>query len=145
MGMVHLARQPNGDFMEISEVAHAVNVPEKFLRILFHELVKSRLLRSQRGTGGGFVLARPAADITLREIVEAIQGPISAFDCVTDHSADCAKAEYCGLHLILQGIRRRIIDELDKYSLSDLAKLATDNRTGPALVNIETDREATSA
>lgn len=142
LGMLHLANQVNGNFLEISEVARAVSAPEKFLRILFHELVKSRLLRSQRGTGGGFVLARPATEITLREIVEAIQGPIAAFDCVTDHAADCEKAECCGLHMVLLGIRKQIIDELDSYSLHDLAKLTPSGKTNLGLVHIEARREA---
>lgn len=145
LGMLHLAGKPNGNFLEISEIARAVGAPEKFLRILFHELVKSRLLRSQRGTGGGFTLARPAAEITLRDIVEAIQGPVAAFDCVTDHSAECEKAPCCGLHMVLQGIRANIISELDRYSLSDLAGLTPENGARAPLVRIENSREANSA
>lgn len=141
-GMLYLAGQTNGNFVEISEVAGAVGVPEKFLRILFHELVKSRLLRSQRGTGGGFTLARPAAEITLRQIVEAIQGPIAAFDCATDQTTDCVKATGCGLYHVLQGITNQIVEELDRYSLVDLARLEQQIRSTAAaqpVVNIEID------
>jgi len=125
LGMVYLAEQVNGNFVEISEVAKAVGVPEKFLRILFHELVKSRLLRSQRGTGGGFTLARPPQEITLRQIVEAIQGPIAAFDCVSGNSSDdeCDKIGCCALHVVLKGIRQNIITELDGYTLAGLIKI----------------------
>ncbi len=145
LGMLHLAGHTNHNFMEISQISRAVGAPEKFLRILFHELVKSRLLRSQQGTGGGFVLARSATEITLRQIVEAIQGPIAAFDCVTDHSAECEKAPCCGLHMVLQRIRASIIQELDRYTLADLAKLKPENETNVALVTIEDSRKAGSA
>ena len=123
LGMLYLAGTTNGNFVEISEVARTVGVPEKFLRILFHELVKSGLLRSQRGTGGGFALARSSSQITLRHIVEAIQGPIAAFDCVSGHSAECEKAPCCGLHAVLADIRNDIISKLDGCTLTDLAKL----------------------
>ncbi len=123
LGMVYLADSANGNFVEISQVARAVNVPEKFLRILFHELVKSHLLRSQRGTGGGFTLARPPSQITLRSIVEATQGPIAAFDCASGRSSECEKVTRCGLHRVLQGIRNHIVNELDRFTLSDLAVL----------------------
>ncbi len=123
LGMLHLAEQENGNFLEIHEVARSVGVPEKFLRILFHELVKSRLLRSQRGTGGGFALAKPATEITLRQIIEAIQGPIAMFDCASGRATDCEKSACCGLHQILTGIRDQVVGELDRYSLADLSRL----------------------
>ncbi|MFC1475899.1 RrF2 family transcriptional regulator [Candidatus Zixiibacteriota bacterium] len=145
LGMIHLAGQPYGNFMEISEVARSVSVPEKFLRILFHELVKSRLLRSQRGTGGGFTLARPAAEITLRAIVEAIQGPVAAFDCVTENSAECEKAPCCGLHMVLRGIRQGIVQELDRYTLADLAKLTPEDKTTVSLIQIKNLKETNPA
>ena len=145
LGMLHLAKQQNGNFMGISEVAEAVSVPEKFLRILFHELVKSHMLRSQRGTGGGFSLARPATEITLRQIVEAIQGPIAAFSCVTDQTTDCEKASCCGLHMVLQGIRRQVVQELDRYTLSDLATLTSGDGTVVPLAHIENGTETSPA
>lgn len=122
LGMLHLAHQPHGHITEISEIAREVGVPEKYLRILFHELVKSRLLRSQRGTGGGFALARPASQITLRNIIEAIQGPISAFDCVSGRVPECEKMPRCTLHSVLQEIRDQVVAELDRHTLSDLKK-----------------------
>lgn len=129
LGMLYLAGTANGDFVEIGEIARAVGMPEKFLRILFHELVKSGLLRSQRGTGGGFALARSSSQITLRHIVEAIQGPIAAFDCVSGHSAECEKAPCCGLHTVLESIRGDIVRRLDSCTLSDLARLNTEGLT----------------
>jgi Rrf2 family protein len=123
LGMLHLVNQDNGTFVEIHEVASSVGVPEKFLRILFHELVKSRLLRSQRGTGGGFALARSAEEITLRQIIEAIQGPIAMFDCAAGREADCEKSACCGLHHILTGIRNQVVGELDRHTLADLSRL----------------------
>ncbi len=138
LGMLHLAHQESGKFLEIHEVANSVGVPEKFLRILFHELVKSRLLRSQRGTGGGFALARPPEEITLRQIIEAIQGPIAMFDCASGRSTDCEKSACCGLHHILTGIRNQVVGELDRYTLADLDRLQSVD-----LAKIDTAEEET--
>ncbi len=137
LGMLYLAGNANGNVVEISEVAGSVGIPEKFLRILFHELVKSRLLRSQRGTGGGFALARPAEEITLRQVIEAIQGPIATFDCVSGHSSDCKKIDGCALYTVLADIRGHIVKELDRHTLAELAgKCGKGNFLGNDLTQI---------
>lgn len=137
LGMLYLAGRNNDGFVEISEIARMVGAPEKFLRILFHELVKSRLLRSRRGTGGGFSLARAPSEITLRQIVEAIQGPITAADCAAGQLPDCEKITSCPLHVVLRGLRDRVVDELDSFTLSDLAEINTGARAARQPIQIE--------
>jgi Rrf2 family protein len=126
LGLLYLARQDraasSGRFWDVSDVARSVGVPEKFLRILFHKLVKADLLRSQRGSGGGFSLKKSAATTTVREVIEAIQGPISPFICVAgDNDPDaCHRFGRCELYGLLREVRLKIIEELDRHTLSDL-------------------------
>ena len=62
--------------ISIDEIAQSCDIPKAFLAKLFHTLATRRLVRSFRGREGGFVLARPASEITLLQVVEAIEGPI---------------------------------------------------------------------
>jgi Rrf2 family protein len=126
LGLLYLARQDrtasSGKFWDVSDVAQTVGIPEKFLRILFHQLTKAGLLRSQRGSGGGFGLTKSAADTTVREVVEAIQGPIAPFVCVAgdDDPADCNRFGRCELYGLLRQMKLKIVEELDRHTLSDL-------------------------
>ncbi len=126
LGLLYLARQDHAatsrQFWDISDIAQAVEVPEKFLRILFHQLAKAGLLRSQRGVGGGFGLKRPASEVTLREVIEVIQGPIASFVCVTsdDDPKVCRRFEHCELYGILREVRLKVVNELERHTLNDL-------------------------
>src|SRR5262245_31101466 len=61
----------------LREISRATAISEAFLAKIFQKLVRSGLVRSRRGFRGGFFLARPASQITLREVIEALEGPIS--------------------------------------------------------------------
>jgi Rrf2 family iron-sulfur cluster assembly transcriptional regulator len=126
LGLLYLARQDraasSGRFWDVSDVARSVGVPEKFLRILFHRLAKAGLLRSQRGAGGGFSLKKSAATTTVREVIEAIQGPIAPFVCVAGDNdpEDCQRFGRCELYGLLREVRLKIVEELDRHTLGDL-------------------------
>src|SRR5262245_65604677 len=72
-----LARAGKERSTMLREVSRATSISETFLSKIFQKLVRSGLIRSRRGFRGGFHLARPASQITLREVIEALQGPIS--------------------------------------------------------------------
>ena len=83
-GILYLARQNQDEPALIREISRATAIPETFLSKIFQKLANKGLLRSRRGFRGGFRLARPARRITLREVVEALQGPIEFHRCL-DH------------------------------------------------------------
>ena len=76
-GMAFLAREGRECSTILREVSRATSISEAFLSKVFQKLVRSGLIRSRRGFRGGFFLARPASQITLREVIEALQGPIA--------------------------------------------------------------------
>ena len=76
-GMAFLAREGKERSTILREVSRATSISEAFLSKVFQKLVRSGLIRSRRGFRGGFFLARPASQITLREVIEALQGPIA--------------------------------------------------------------------
>jgi Rrf2 family protein len=76
-GLMYLARAGGDRTTLLREVSRATAIPETFLAKIFQRLVRSGLIRSRRGFRGGFHLARPANQITLREVIEALQGPLA--------------------------------------------------------------------
>jgi len=92
--MIYLACLPEGARAMRNEIAEAQKIPSSFMAKILRGLVRSRLLTSARGVNGGFALARPAAEITVLDIIEAIEGPLSIAACVPDPRG-CAYACDC--------------------------------------------------
>jgi FeS assembly SUF system regulator len=76
-------------------LAEETGIPQPTVQKLVSKLSHAGLLRSVRGAGGGFKLARPAAAVTLADIIEAIEGPISMTSCVDTGKHDCALEGSC--------------------------------------------------
>jgi len=99
LGLMNLARRAPGEMAMIEEVSRTEGIPRSFLAKVFQHLVKAGLVRSNRGAGGGFMLARKPSQITVLEIIEAIEGKIVFQRCklahpVCEHVGGCA---VCGL------------------------------------------------
>ena len=74
----YIAEQTEQSWVMASKISAKYDIPEAYLLRIMKEMVKSNILRSKRGPGGGYLLARPAKEITLLEIVEVAGGPISS-------------------------------------------------------------------
>ena len=120
-GIVHLARLPHGSVALLSEIAEAADVPQTFLAKIFQIFVKLGFVNSYRGTGGGFSLARPAASITLREVVEAVEGPIAPNRCVTE-KGECENSTTCAVHMIWRRVQEQVVGILDDVTIEYLAR-----------------------
>lgn len=101
------------------KIAQRQDIPPALLAKLVPLLVRAGLLDSQRGARGGLSLARPASEISLLEIVEAIEGPISLNRC-TVANAQCDKIEHCTVYPIWQKAQDQLVGLLQSTSLADL-------------------------
>ncbi|MBD3299468.1 MAG: Rrf2 family transcriptional regulator [candidate division Zixibacteria bacterium] len=135
LGLIALARKSaNGEssgYWDVGEIAADASVPPNLLRVLFYRLAKDGLLRSQRGVRGGFVLGRSPERITVKDIVESVQGPISPFSCVStdDDPDDCDRYDSCELYGVLRRVRNRVVEELERNSLADLVAVKQQEST----------------
>ena len=120
-GMIYLAKQPQDKIVSLSEVSKAENLPERFLAKIFMSLARSGLLISHRGAGGGFSLARPANKITVKELLESIQGPIYFTKCLSGFY-DCPRIEICRLRELVEKAQDNVTKILTKNTLADLIK-----------------------
>jgi Rrf2 family protein len=120
-GIIYLAQQPPGKVSLISEVALATDVPQTFLAKIFQSFAKLGFINSSRGTGGGFVLGRPASSITLRQVVEAVEGPIMPNRCLTG-SGSCDRGGHCNVHDVWRTVQSDVIRTLDAVTIEELAQ-----------------------
>ena len=118
--MVHLASAPRGQNSPLNEIAEATGVQESFLSKILQRLVHQGMLVSQRGSGGGFLLNCAPEQVTLLEIVEAIEGPTQLNLCVG--SGHCARKDFCGVHPVWTRAQESLTQVLGGVSLAQLAQ-----------------------
>jgi len=119
--VLYLARQPQGRPVLLGEIATGAQVPATFLAKILQGFAKLGLVRSARGAGGGFSLARPAMAITLREVVEAVEGPIVPNRCLS-RGAPCATGGDCRVHRVWGEVQRQVLQVLDGVTIAELAE-----------------------
>jgi Rrf2 family transcriptional regulator, iron-sulfur cluster assembly transcription factor len=119
-GIAELAgRAPNGIIM-LDDLVSGTDLPRDFLAKLFQKLVRGGILKSAKGRGGGFSLARPAHEITLMQIVEIMEGQQCLDRCVVGLEA-CNDQMPCPQHDLYKPIRQRLKDYLATTTVADLA------------------------
>src|SRR5262249_19704280 len=95
---IHLARQaPENRAASVAEISASEAVPKKFLEKILQDLIHAGLVVSRRGAHGGYTLARAASHISFKEVLEAVEGPITLNVCVGDRSL-CSVSPTCGMH-----------------------------------------------
>ena len=118
--MTAAARRPAAERLSATELAGETGVPLPTAQKLMGLLATSGLLKSVRGAGGGFTLARPAGDITLADIVEAVEGPIAMTVC-SEGRTDCALDAHCTVKPHMGIVGNAVRGALDAVSLQQLS------------------------
>jgi Rrf2 family transcriptional regulator, iron-sulfur cluster assembly transcription factor len=121
LGLLYLARQEPGAMAMIEDISRVEKVPKSFLAKIFQSLAKAGLLRSVRGTGGGFTLAKRPEEITILEVIEAIEGKIAFGRCLQDEP-ECEHMGGCALCGLLEQAQDRVKDVFTRTTLADLKK-----------------------
>ena len=119
--MTAAARREAGARLSASELAQETGVPLPTTQKLMGRLAAEGLLTSVRGAAGGFALARPAGEITLADIVEAVEGPIAMTVC-SEGRTDCALDAHCMVKPHMGVVGNAIRGALGAVSLTELAQ-----------------------
>lgn len=119
-GIVYLARLQPGKVALISEIAEAADVPQTFLAKILQSFAKLGIVKSYRGAGGGFVLGRSPSQITLREVVEAVEGPIIPNRCLLG-SGSCDREGECNVHSVWRTVQVKVVEILENVTIEELA------------------------
>ncbi|MBN2012659.1 Rrf2 family transcriptional regulator [candidate division KSB1 bacterium] len=117
--MLHLAATSDEGISQIATISKTWAIPESFLRKILQSLTKAGLVASSRGMGGGLTLARPADQITLLDVIEAIEGKIFLNVCLTG-PGNCESSTWCPVHCVWHEAQRSFTDILKSKSLKDL-------------------------
>src|SRR3954451_2125378 len=119
--MTAAARRPAGARLSATELAGETGVPLPTTQKLMGQLAACGLLSSARGASGGFALSKPAADISLADIVEAVEGPIAMTMC-SSGSTDCALDAHCRVKPHMGVVGNAVRGALGAVSLTELAQ-----------------------
>jgi Rrf2 family protein len=127
--LLHLARLKAGESALGGDIAAGNNLPKKFMDAILVELRNDGLVRSKKGPGGGYALARPARDISIGEIVRLLDGPLAPIRCASRTAYrpcdDCISVKECGVRIAMLEVRDAMAKILDNTSLEEMAEKNT--------------------
>src|SRR5919206_3627109 len=125
--MVELARRNGDSPVSLTDIAATDELPLAYLEHLVARLRKAGLVESRRGARGGYLLGRPAADISMAEVVAALEGSIAPIECITEGadghlvcSREADADHICPTKLLWTRVRGSIVRTLEDTRLADL-------------------------
>ena len=120
MALRHLAMRTDAGSASAREIAEQYDIPVELLAKVLQRLARKGLLVSHQGTRGGYVLSRPAALISVADVIQAIDGPVAVTACASESEA-CEQYEKCGIRDPLWRIKDRILAALATCTIRELA------------------------
>jgi Rrf2 family protein len=130
-----LANDETGGPVLIADLAEREHIPHKFLELILLELRNAGILRSKKGKGGGYALARPPREVTLGQIIRVVDGPLAPIPCVSERAyarcEECVSEESCGTRMVMKEVRDAIAKILDGTTLADVCARVAKVGRGP--------------
>lgn len=117
--LLYMASKPEGSTFMRSDLSQKSNVPDSFLGKILQNLAKSDILISERGKKGGFRLDKSPEEITVYDVIQAVEGDMQITDCIAD-DLYCSKSSYCKVHSMWVDIQNKLTGQLKNTSLQDL-------------------------
>lgn len=122
--LTFLAHQQDKQPVQISEIANAENISQKFLETILLSLRKTGFLGSKKGKGGGYYLIKNPAEIQMTSVMRVLEGPISMVPCVSlnfyEKCEDCPDEASCGVHKLMSQVRDSNLEVYRNTTLLDL-------------------------
>lgn len=116
--VLYLSREKNRVVM-VEEITREMSIPRSFLAKILQKLTKAGILKSFRGVKGGFQLAKKTGQISLLDVIEAIQGPTAMNTCAVDKTS-CKFISYCTVHPVWVELRKKVEQHLRKVTFQKL-------------------------
>jgi Rrf2 family protein len=133
--LAHLASLKPGTMAQAVEIAQANHIPKKFLDAILGELRNAGIVYTKKGPGGGYMLARPAADIKVGQVVRTLDGPIAPIACASRTAyqpcQDCDNVKRCSVRLAMMRVRDAMCEVLDGTTLADMLVLNDTRKSHP--------------
>ena len=119
--MIDLAEHHTGEWITIKEISERQEISIKYLEQIVTNLTRSGLLRSGRGSQGGYMLNKPPEQYSVGEILRAIEGKLAPVACLNDDINLCERKEICKTLAFWQGLYEVINHYVDSVTLKDLS------------------------
>jgi FeS assembly SUF system regulator len=141
MAMKHLAITPDLSSTSAREIAEQYDIPIELMAKVLQRLARSGLLTSHQGTRGGYTLARSVAAISVADIIQAIDGPLTVTACSTDDE-QCGQFAKCNVRDPLWRIKDRILSALATCSLAEISTEAPYEAPPPSSLPVSFTRSS---
>src|SRR3989475_5730730 len=113
---------PRGEYRSAREIAATYDIPPALMAKLLQRLARRGLVASHHGIKGGYQIARPASEITLWEIIEALEGPVRPPECAHVSIEECRSAGSCDGRRPVLAVQKKIAEVLGRTTLYDLVQ-----------------------
>ncbi|MEX2502046.1 MAG: Rrf2 family transcriptional regulator [Trueperaceae bacterium] len=120
----YLGHRYGGGWVGSDAVSESTSIPRPYLARVLASLVASGILASKKGAGGGYALARDPAEVDLREVIRAIDGPVAPLSCISRNwYQPCEVEDRCHARgAVWERVRDAVLDALAQVSVADLAR-----------------------
>lgn len=122
--MVNLACHPGQDPVTLKDISADEGISLSYLEQLFVKLRKGRIVKSVRGPGGGYVLAKPPDEISVGEVIGVVEEPLNPVACLDSGASGCERADRCTTQSVWKGLAVRIAEFLNSITIKDLVEEA---------------------
>lgn len=119
LALFYIAQHARGEFVSIEEIFEQSRIPKSYLGKILQDLCRGGILLSRRGSGGGFTLSRAPETISLREVIEVIEGKIYLVNCLVN-SAQCGHSDTCPISPIWSEVQKFVVEIIANITLDDI-------------------------
>jgi Rrf2 family protein len=130
--VIYLSGQDPKKCCSITEIAKQQGVPRKFLEKIIQDLIRKGLIKSRRGSCGGYMLARSPDAISFYDVIEAIEGPVAVNACLDQHLG-CDQLPRCTMVGVWSEVQRRVIEVFTSTKIADLRQSPCGNFVASSL------------
>jgi len=120
-----IAKNYKKGHLTIKEIARRQEVSIAYLEQLLNKLSKAKIIKSQKGPGGGYVLCKKPEQISVGRVLKALEGPVAIAQCLGPSAKGCSRVEGCVARLLWKSLGEKIEHFLETVSLKDLLKEET--------------------
>ncbi len=125
--MIDIAQLSHGENVSLKDVAKRQNISLKYLEQIVNMLIKANFLKSQRGSQGGYRLARAPEEYTVGDILRVTEGDMAPVACLKDEVNQCPRVANCSTIKFWTGLYKTFNDYLDGTTIADLMQEEEDN------------------
>lgn len=123
--LIELAAHPEG-YVSLKEISEHQGISKKYLEQIVPMLNKAGILRTNRGNKGGYMLAKPAHECTVGDVLRATEGSLAPVSCLEYEVNDCPRADICATLFVWEGLQKAVTEYLDSITVQDIIDRSSD-------------------